>query len=124
MKEIYELLQQKEADLAHVRKEIDALRIVEPLLSKESPSKDAFELLQQKEACVIRVRREVESLQIVAPLLSEELASHEVTSQAANSAEQTSDGIHVSEATGTDGMFSSFSANSRPKLWRILKGKT
>jgi len=124
MREIYELLQQKEADLAHVRKEIDALRTVEPLLSNESPPKDAFELLQQKEACVTRVRREIESLQLVAPLLSEELASHEVTSQAANSAEETSDGIHVSEATGTDGMFSSFSANSRPKLWRILKGKT
>ena len=124
MKEIYELLQQKEADVAHVRKEIDALRTVEPLLSNESPPKDAFELLQQKEACVTRVRREIESLQIVAPLLSEELASNEVSSQAANSAEQTSDGMHVSEATGTDGLFSSFSANSRPKLWRILKGKT
>ena len=123
MKEIYELLQQKEADLAHVREEIDGLRIVGALLSNESPSKDAFELLQQKEACVARVRREIESLQIVAPLLSEELASHEVSSQPANSAEQTSDGIHVSEATGTDGMFSSYSANSRPKLWRILKGK-
>jgi hypothetical protein len=124
MMEIYELLQQKEADLAHVRKQIEDLRIVEPLLSKESLPKDAFELLQQKEACVTRVRREIESLQIVAPLLSEELASHELTSKAANSTEETSDGIHGSEATGTDGIFSSFSANSRPKLWRILKGKT
>lgn len=124
MKEIYELLQQKEADLAHVRKEIEGLRIVGPLLSNEPTPKDAFELLQQKEACVTRVRREIESLQLVAPLLSEELESRELTSKVSNSTEETSDGIHGSEATGTDGMFSSFGTNSRPKLWRILKGKT
>ena len=123
MKEIYELLQQKEADFAHVREEIDGLRMVGALLSNESPSKDAFELLEQKEACVARVRHEVESLQIVAPLLSEEYDPDELTSKAATSAEETSEGIHDSEATGTDGMFSSFSANSRPKLWRILKRK-
>ena len=123
MREIYELLQQKEADLAHVRNEIEGLRIVEWLLSNESPPKDAFELLQQKEACVTRVRREIESLHIVAPLLSGDYDSDELTSKAATSAEETSEGIHGSVATGTDGMFSAFSANSRPKLWRILKGK-
>jgi hypothetical protein len=124
MKEVYEILQQKEADLAHVREEIEGLRIVGALLSNESLPKDAFELLQEKEATVARVRHEVESLQIVAPLLSEEFDSDELTSKAANSVEETSDSIHASEATGTDGMFSSFSANSRPKLWRILKRKT
>jgi hypothetical protein len=124
MKEVYEILQQKEADLAHVRDEIEALRIVGALLSNESLPKDAFELLQEKEACVARVRHEVESLQIVAPLLSEEYDSDELTSKAATSAEETAEGVHASEATGTDGMFLSFSANSRPKLWRILKGKT
>ena len=123
MKEIYDILQQKEGDLAHVRKEIEGLRIVGPLLSNESPPKDAFELLQQKEACVTRVRREIESLHIVAPLLSGDYDSDELTSKAATSAEETSEGIHGSVATGTDGMFSAFSANSRPKLWRILKGK-
>jgi hypothetical protein len=101
----------------------DFVAMTEPA-SNESTPKDAFELLQRKEACVTRVRREIESLQIVAPLLSEELAPHAVTSKAANSAEETSDGIHISEATGTDCMFSSFSANSRPNLWRILKGRT
>jgi hypothetical protein len=124
MKEIYELLQQKEADLAHVRKEIEGLRIVEPLLSNESTLKNAFELLQQKESGVARVRREIESLKIVAPLLSEELPSDEPTNKAASSAEETLDSTLGSEATGTDGMFSSYGANSRPKLWRILKRKT
>jgi hypothetical protein len=124
MKEIYEILQQKEADLAHVREEIEGLRIVGALLSNESLPKDAYRLLQQKEACVARVRHEVEGLQIIAPLLSEECGSNELTTQAANSTEETSDSIHASEATGTDGMISSFSANSPGKLWRILKRKT
>lgn len=124
MKEIYELLQQKEAELAHVRKEIEGLRIVEPLLSNDPTVKDAFELLQQKETGVARVRHEIESLQIVAPLLSEEFPSDALAKNAASSAGQTVDLSHRSEATGTDGIFSSFSANSRPKFWRILKGKT
>ena len=123
MKEISELLQQKEADVAHVRKEIESLRIVEPLLSDQSTLKDAFELLQEKEAGVARVRQEIEGLKIVAPLLSNELPSDEPSNKAASSAEETVDSSLGSEATGTDGMFSSFSANSRPKLWRILKGK-
>jgi hypothetical protein len=123
MKQIQELLQQKEADLAYVRKEIEGLRIVAPLLSNESTLKDPFELLQQKEAGVARVRQEIESLQIVAPLLSEEFPSGELADKAESSAEETLDGLDNSEATGTDGMFSSFSANSRPKLWRLLKGK-
>ena len=38
MKEIYLVLQQKEADLAQVRKEIESLQIVAPLLSDETPS--------------------------------------------------------------------------------------
>jgi hypothetical protein len=80
--------------------------------------------LQEKEACVARVRHEVESLQIVAPLLSEECGFNELTSQAANSTEETSDSIHASEATGTDGLPSYLSANKAPKLWRILKRKT
>jgi len=124
MKEVYKLLQQKEADLDHVRKEIEGLRIVERILSNELLSEDAFELLQQKEADVARVRHEVESLQIVVPLLSEEIPSDEPTEKAGISAEETLDLARGSEATGTDGMFSSFGANSRPKLWRILKHKT
>jgi hypothetical protein len=37
MKDAYELLRQKETHLARVRKEIESLRIVAPLLSEESP---------------------------------------------------------------------------------------
>ena len=40
MKEIYLVLQQKETDLAHLRKEIESLQIVAPLLSDETPSDD------------------------------------------------------------------------------------
>jgi 23S rRNA maturation-related 3'-5' exoribonuclease YhaM len=77
MKQVYEVLQQKEAELAGVRKQIEGLRIVEPLFSNDSTLKDVFELLQQKEAGVARVRHEIESLKIVAPLLSEEFPSDE-----------------------------------------------
>ena len=38
MKEIDLVLQQREADIAHVRKEIESLQIVAPLLSDEAPS--------------------------------------------------------------------------------------
>ena len=40
MKDAYELLEQKEADLARVRHEIESLRIVSPLLSDEVTSED------------------------------------------------------------------------------------
>ena len=40
MKDAYELLQQKEAELARVRKEIESLKIVAPLLSDGRNSDD------------------------------------------------------------------------------------
>jgi hypothetical protein len=40
MKDAYELLQQKEAELARVRKEIESLNIVAPLLSDDLISND------------------------------------------------------------------------------------
>ena len=40
MKDAYELLQQKEAELARVRKEIESLNIVAPLLSDDRSSDD------------------------------------------------------------------------------------
>jgi hypothetical protein len=40
MKNAYEVLQQKEADLARVRHEIESLWIVAPLLSDELPSEE------------------------------------------------------------------------------------
>ena len=75
MKDVYEVLQHKEADVANVRHEIQSLKLVSSLLSNELALKGARELLRQKEADVARVRHEIENLKIVAPLLSEELAS-------------------------------------------------
>jgi len=40
MKDAYEVLNQKETDLARVRHEIESLRIVSSLLSDEVPSED------------------------------------------------------------------------------------
>jgi Trp operon repressor len=125
MKHVYRVLQQKEADVAHVRHEIESLKIVSSLLSDELSSKDVRELSQQKEADVARVRDEIESLKIVAPLLSKELASDELTKKRAGSAAEEARGSDDrSEATGTDGLFSSVIANPRPTLWKLLKRKT
>ncbi len=38
MKDAYELLRQKEAELARIRHEVASLKIVAPMLSEESPS--------------------------------------------------------------------------------------
>jgi hypothetical protein len=125
MKDVYKVLQQKEADAAHVRHEIQSLKIVSSFLSDELRVNDAREILQQKEAEIARVRHEIESLNIAAPLLSEELASGELTKRRAVSAaqEERASG-HRSEATGTDGLFSSVIASPRSTLWKILKRKT
>ena len=102
MKDIYQVLQAKEADIAHVRKEIENLRIVSLLFSNESSWKDAYECLHSKEEELALVRHEVESLQIVAPLLADEVPTDE-ESQPASSMEELQS--TVSEATGTDGPF-------------------
>jgi hypothetical protein len=125
MKDVYEVLQQKVADVANVRYEIQSLKFVSSLLSDELALKDARELLQQKKADVARVRHEIESLKIVAPLLSEELASDELTkTRAGSAAEEARDSDDRSKATGTDGLFSSVIANPRPTFWQLLKRKT
>jgi len=121
MMEIHEVLKQKEAELADVRKQIESLHIVAPLLSNESTAKDPFDLLEQKQAAVACVRHEIESLQIVAPLLCDELLSKELSKKAASSAKETLDLGHHSQATGTDGMFSSLRPNSSHRFWKILK---
>jgi hypothetical protein len=124
MKDVYEVMQQKEADAAHARHEIESLKNVSSLLSDELRLKDARELLRQKEADVARVRHEIESLKIVVPLLSEELASDELTKKrAASAADAARARGHRSEATGTDGLFSSVVANPRPTLWKLLRRK-
>jgi hypothetical protein len=120
MKDVYEVLQQKEADVANVRHEIQSLKLVSSLLSDELALKDAFEFLRQKEADVARVRYEIENLKIVAPLLSEELVSDELTKTRADSAaEEARDSDDPSKATGTDGLFSSVIANPRPTFWNF-----
>jgi hypothetical protein len=125
MKDVYEVLQQKEADVANVRHEIRGLKLVSSLLSDELALKNALELLRQKEADVARVRYEIENLKIVAPLLLDELASDELTKTSAGSAaEEARDSDDHAKATGTDGLFSSVIANPRPTFWRLLKRKT
>jgi hypothetical protein len=44
MKNAYEILRQKEADLARVRQQIECLRVVAPLLSEESSPDDPQQL--------------------------------------------------------------------------------
>jgi NADH dehydrogenase/NADH:ubiquinone oxidoreductase subunit G len=124
MKDVYEVLQRKEAALASVRHEIQSLKLVSSL-SDELALKDARELLRQKEADVARVRQETENLKIVAPLLSEEVASDELPKTRAESAAEEARDIDArSKATGTDGLFSSVIANPRPTFWKLLKRKT
>ena len=119
MKDVYQVLQAKEAEIARVRNEVESLRIISFLFSKEPNTKDAGEWLHTKEEELAQVRREVESLQIVAPLLSDEVPFEDSTETVSSA-----DGVPpmVSEATGTDGPFSGTSAPSG-KLWRILKRK-
>ena len=125
MKDVYEVLQQKQAAVANVRHEIQSLKLVSSLLSDKLALTDAGELLRQKEADVARIRHEIENLKIVAPLLSEESASDELTkTRASSAAEDARDSDDHSKATGTDGLFASVIANPRPAFWKILKRKT
>lgn len=123
MKDAYEVLRDKEADLARVRNEIESARIVASVLDK-LPLNDPLEILQVKEADLARVRREIESLQIVAPLLSEESASDEVTKKPPGSADESLDSSQRLESTGTDTLFSSAFPIPRPRFWSILRRKT
>jgi hypothetical protein len=124
MKDVYEVLQQKEADIANVRHEIQSLKLVSSLFSGELTLKDAREFLWQKEADLARVRHEIESLKIVAHLLSEGSASDEPTETRGESAAEAQDIDDRSEATGTDGLRPSVIVKPRPTLWNLLKRKT
>ena len=123
MKDVLEVSQQKESELAQVRKEVESLHIVAPLLA-DDPSRGIHEVLRQKEADLADVRREVESLQVVAPMLSDESSSDELARKPASSAEETAEQSHASEATGTDDLFPSMNASPRAKFWEILKKKS
>lgn len=124
MKGIHEVRQEKEAELARVRKEVEGLRLIAPLLSTD-PLQDACDVLRQKEADLAWVRKEIDSLQLVVPLLSDELPSDdEPTRKPAGSAQETLVRSNSSDATGTDDLFPSLKASPRPRFWEILKGKT
>ena len=120
MKDANEVLQQKEAELAHVRREIEGLQIVTSLVSGDFLLKDAYEVLQEKQAELACVRREIEGLQIVAPLLSDESPFEELTKTHARSPEDALD-KGSKKATGTDGLFSSINPAPRTRFWNTLK---
>lgn len=82
--------------------------------------KDPNEVLRQKEEDLARLRQEIESLQLVASLLSDELTSDQAAKKKEGGTEKTSDHDAGSEATGTDGLFSSI-AGPRSSLWKVLK---
>jgi len=125
MRDVYEVLQQKEAAAANVRHEIQSLKLVCSLLPGELALEDVREPLQQREADVAVVRQEIESLKIVAPLLLEESASDELANTRADPAAQAArDRDDLSNANGTDGPFSSWIANPRPTVWNLLKRRT
>ena len=125
MKDVYEVLRQKETAVANVRHEIQSLKFVSSRFSDELALKDAHELLWQKEADVARVRREIEYLKIAAPLLADELASDGLPKMGAGSAAQEArDRGDRSQATGTSGLFSSVTVNRGPMFWKLLKRKT
>jgi hypothetical protein len=80
--------------------------------------KDLYEVLHQKEADLARVQHEIESLRLVASLLTDDLTDEPTKKR--SSAEKTFDGGPDSEATGTDGLFSSVTV-SRPSFWKALR---
>ena len=80
--------------------------------------KNAHEVLRQKEEDLFRVRKKVESLRLIAPMLGDDEGSADRDEASAKA--PTSEARQGSEATGTDGLFSSASS-SRPKFWNALK---
>ncbi|HZP17880.1 MAG TPA: hypothetical protein VFB00_07950 [Terriglobales bacterium] len=91
MKDAYEVLRQKEADVARVRREIQSLKIAASLLEDESDSGD------------------------LAAGDSHDARSTAETRDLHADAETRDSGL---EATGTDGLFSSL---PRPRFWDALK---
>jgi hypothetical protein len=99
MKGIHEVLQQKEADLARVRKEVESLHIALLLLADELPDE-------------------------LPPDELGELPSDEPTRKPASAAREALDVSPGSEATGTDDLLPSMKPSPRPRLWEILRAKT
>ncbi len=82
--------------------------------------KDPNELLREKEEELARIRHEIESLQVAASLLSEEGPAEEPAKKKESAAEETVERGASSEATGTDGLFSS-AAPSHSSFWKVLR---
>ena len=88
--------------------------------------KNANDVLRQKESDLARVRTEIHSLKIVAALLAADESgaedfdptSDERDGKALTGAEEGAD--DSTEATGTNGLFSSFS-HQNPRRWKLLK---
>jgi hypothetical protein len=83
--------------------------------------KDVQEVLTQKETELAALRKEVESLQLAIALLSEEQADKVVVEEK-KPPERDSESIPGSQATGTDGIFSS-GASSDSGFWRFGRRK-
>lgn len=126
MKELSTVLRETEVTAANVAQEIESLKLVASLTAEELAVRDPFELLRQKEAEMTRVRQEITSLKIVAPLLSEEeVAFDKESKMPMGSAEAENRGNDdLSQATGTDNLFSSRTARPRATFWKLLKRKT
>ena len=88
--------------------------------------KNANDVLREKEADLVRVRHEINSLKIVAALLADDDSSPEVLDPTSDEAgikllTRAEEGTQaLAEATGTDGLFSSFS-HQGPRRWNVLK---
>ena len=75
--------------------------------------KDVYQILEQKQADLDRVRRELESLQVVASLLCDDATEDPTKKPTAAEKPPLNEN---SEATGTQGLFSSI-GSTRPGFW-------
>lgn len=82
--------------------------------------KDPNEILRQKEEELARVRQEIESLEIAAFLLADEPPADKPVQKKESAGEKAVDRGTASEATGTEGLFSS-AVPSRSRFWNVLK---
>ena len=76
-------------------------------------------ILEQKETELARTRHEIQCLRITASLLDEEPSSEKEKSQSEKSPDATFPPKLESNATGTEGLFSS--VDSSPGRWGVLK---
>jgi hypothetical protein len=102
MKNPYEVLQQKEADVARVRHEIDSLKMAIPLLAQDSADRPTAEAPSTHEES--STDQNPTSDDEVRPALEDE--ETDLTLEA--------------RPTGTDGLFSSI-GGPRSRVWKIFR---